>query len=100
MAFILGAVEERIGAIVACVVPYMGEMPMAAPAFARDMGADPLLMLMGRTDKYYTTQQATGLFDAVPGNNKKLEFFDSGHSLPRQYTAQAAQWLKQNLIEQ
>ena len=97
MAFILGAVEERIQATVACVVPHMAGMPMAASAFARDMGADPLLMLMGREDQFYTQDQANSLFRAIPGNAKTIQFFDSGHSLPVEYAAKATQWLKKNL---
>lgn len=97
MAFILGAVEERIKATVACVVPHMAQMPMAPAAFARDMGADPLLMMMARKDRFYTTEQAQALFDAVPGDNKSIRFFDSGHSLPREYATQATKWLTDKL---
>ncbi len=97
MAFILGAVEDRIRATVACVVPHMAQMPMAPTAFARDMGADPLLMMMANKDRFYTTEQAQALFDAVPGDSKSIRFFDSGHSLPREYATQATQWLTNNL---
>ncbi len=97
MAFILGAVDERIKATVACVVPHMQRMPMAPPAFARDMGNDPLLMLMAKEDQFYTVEQAQSLYDAVPGENKSLVLFDSGHSLPVAYTGQAAQWFDENL---
>jgi len=97
MAFILGAVEERIQATVACVVPHMAGMPMAASAFARDMGADPLLMLMGRADRFYTTEQAESLFDAVPGDRKTIRFYDSGHSLPAEYAGYAAEWMTEHL---
>lgn len=97
MAFILGAVEERIQATVACVVPHMAGMPMAASAFAGDMGADPLLMLMGREDRFYTVEQATALFDEVPGDQKTIRFYESGHSLPAEYTTHAVEWLSGNL---
>lgn len=97
MAFILGAVEKRIRATVACVVPHTAGMPMSAAAFARDMGTDPLLMLMAKKDRFYTQDQANALFDAVPGNAKTLQFFDSGHSLPVEYTTQATAWFRENL---
>lgn len=97
MAFVLGAVEERIKVTVACVVPHTAGMPMSASAFAQDMGADPLLMLMARKDRFYTQDQANALFEAVPGIAKTLQFFDSGHSLPVEYTKQATQWLRDNL---
>lgn len=97
MAFILGAVEKRIRATVACVVPHMADMPMAATTFAQDMGSDPLLMLMARKDQFYSVDQAEALFEAVPGTNKSLRLFDSGHSLPAEYATQATQWLNDNL---
>ncbi|MEQ9450414.1 MAG: alpha/beta fold hydrolase [Pseudomonadales bacterium] len=97
MAFILGALEPRIQATVACVVPHMAGMPMTPYAFARDMGADPLLMLMGTQDRFYTREQAQALFDLVPGDNKTLHFYDSGHSLPAEYTDKAVNWLSEQL---
>lgn len=97
MAFILGAVEERIQATVACVVPHSAGMPMAAAAFARDMGADPLLLLMAKNDQFYSVDEAMALFDAVPGDVKTIRFYDSGHSLPAGYTADAVQWLQGKL---
>jgi dienelactone hydrolase len=72
MAFMLGAVEPRIAATVACVVPHMGPMPMAPTQFARDMGDDPLLMLMASQDRFYTSEQALALYDSVPGTDKAL----------------------------
>jgi dienelactone hydrolase len=97
MTFILGAVEPRVKAVVACVVPATAGMPMAAIQFARDLGAQPLLMLMGRQDQFYTVEQAQALFDRVPGAAKTLHFFDSGHSLPESYTSEAVDWIRKNL---
>lgn len=97
MAFILDAVEPRIRATVACVVPHVSGMPMAPSAFARDLGSDPLLMLMARNDSFYTVDQANALLDEVQGINKEIRFFDSGHSLPAEYTTQAVEWLRAEL---
>ena len=97
MSFILGAVEDRISAIVACVTPATPGMPIAASAFAHDLGGDRLLMLMAREDQFYSVEQAQALFDDAGAENKRLEFYDSGHSLPADYTADAVQWLSENL---
>lgn len=97
MTFILGAVEPRVKAVVACVVPATPGMPMAAMQFARDLGAHPLLMMMGRQDQFYTVEQAQALFDGIPGEAKTLRFYDSGHSLPEDYTTEAVDWIRQNL---
>jgi len=97
MSFILGAVEPRIKATVACVVPATVGMPTAAMTFARDMGEDPLLMMMANNDQFYSVEQAQALFDAVPGDNKSLRLWDSGHSLPAAYTAEVVAWLTEQL---
>ena len=97
MAFQLGALESRVKAIVACVVPDTPGMPIAAATFARSMDRAPLLMMMARKDPYYTVQQAQQLYDLVPGKNKELRFFDSGHSLPAAYVGEAVNWLEENL---
>ncbi|HEY5646368.1 MAG TPA: alpha/beta fold hydrolase [Pseudomonadales bacterium] len=97
MTFILGAVEPRVKAVVACVVPATPGMPMAASQFARDLGAAPLLLLMGRQDRFYTVDQAEALFARVPGERKTLRLYDSGHSLPEAYVSEAVAWLRANL---
>jgi dienelactone hydrolase len=93
MTFILGANEPRIKAIVACVVPKTEGLPLAATNFSRRMGGTPLLMLMARKDTYYSVEDAQLLFSGVPGNDKTLRLFDSGHSLPARYAEEAATWL-------
>jgi dienelactone hydrolase len=97
MTFILNAVEPRVKAVVACVVPETPGMPIAASTFTRSMGRTPFLMMMGRKDRFYTVQQAQTLFDRVPGENKTLQFFDSGHSLPPEYTGQVVKWIAKKL---
>jgi dienelactone hydrolase len=97
MTFILAAVEPRVRAVVACVVPAAPGMPMAAIQFAHDLGDRPLLMMMARQDQFYTVDQAQVLFDRVPGESKTLRFFDSGHSLPAEYTDEAVSWLGRSL---
>ena len=97
MAFILGAVEKRIRARAACVVPDIPGLPMAAMNFAQDMADAPLLMMMGKNDPNYTLAQANELYEAVPGDAKTLRLYDSGHSLPVEYAETAANWLSEQL---
>lgn len=97
MTFILAAVEPRVKAIVACVVPATPGFPAGAFQFARDLGDRPLEMMMARQDRYYTAEQAEWLYSLVPGNDKSLQLFDSGHSLPEAYTREAVEWLSSHL---
>jgi dienelactone hydrolase len=97
MVFMLGAVEPRIKAAVACVVPATPGLPIAAATFARSMDGAPLLMMMARKDQFYSVEQAQQLFDAVPGTDKTIRFFDSGHSLPQEYVTQVVEWIDETL---
>ena len=97
MTFILGASEPRIKTMVGCVVPEMPGMLIAASTFTRSLGDKPLLMMMARKDQYYTVDVAQQLFDSVPGSNKEIRFFDSGHSLPEEYTQQVVDWVDKKL---
>ncbi len=97
MAFVLGANEPRVKAVVACVVPDTKGIVNNAGSFAPHLGHLPLLMLMASKDQFYTKDQAQGLFDAIPGNNKAIKFYNSGHSLPSAYTRNAVTWIKDAL---
>jgi dienelactone hydrolase len=97
MSFILGAVEPRVKAIVACVTPATPNFPAGAFQFAHDLGGTPLTMMMGKTDQFYSIEQAQWLYSLVPGNDKALHLFDSGHSLPVEYTSQSVKWLTSTL---
>lgn len=121
--FMLTAADARVKTAVACVPPPIGYTmarryaqnltiaqyladaaltpahvdPASAQQWARGIGSRPFLMLVGRTDEWYTPDEAQQLFDFVPGQTKELVFYDSGHLLPVEYAAKAVQWLEAHL---
>ena len=95
--FLLAASEPRVKAVVACVVPETPNLLYEASTFVRGLDQTPLLMMMARKDQFYTVESAQRLFDSVPGPDKTLQFFDSGHSLPVEYVQQAVDWLGRKL---
>lgn len=97
MAFILSAVDKRIKTAVACVVPDIPGLPMAAMNFAHDLTNTPFLLMMGRSDPNYSVTQAEALFNEIAAEAKSLRLYDSGHSLPACYTADAVEWLRSRL---
>lgn len=97
MTFILAAVEPRVKAIVSCVVPATPGFPAGAFQFARDLGDRPLRMMMGKRDRFYTVEQADWLYSLVPGDDKSIHLFDSGHALPEAYTREAVEWMTSHL---
>lgn len=97
MTFLLGASEPRVKTIVGCVIPEMSGVLIAASTFVRGLEDKPLLMMMARKDQFYTVETAQNLFDSIPGKNKTIRFFNSGHSLPERYARQVVDWVGKEL---
>ena len=72
-------------------------IPIAPQTFAGAIRTTPILMLMGRTDGFYSAADAQQLHDLIPSPQKSLVFFDSGHRLPPEYGPRAVEWLKTHL---
>ena len=98
-AFILTAVEPRIGVTVACAVPSMANeaTPIAPADYAQGVDNRPLLMLMGRNDAMCHWQHAEQLLSLVASREKDLKFFDAEHKLPIDYVAAALNWFEVHL---
>jgi dienelactone hydrolase len=102
MTFALTAMDGRIRAAVAGVTPIApmkeaAAIPIAPQTFAGAIRDTPILMLMGRTDGFYTVDDARQLFAAIPSSRKDLVIYDSGHRLPPEYAPRAVEWLRTHL---
>jgi dienelactone hydrolase len=101
-AFPLTALEPRVKVAVACVtsvshIDAVDGGPLLAPRnFVRGIDR-PFLMLMGRRDPACTVQDAQQVHDRIPAAEKEIEFYDSGHRLPREYVDRAHAWLRRVL---
>lgn len=91
----LTAVEPRIKAAVACVVPVTWrEDPILDPAnYLRSIGTRPFFMIQGSTDELCNGEQSRELYKHVEGPNTRLEILESGHKLPGDYVGIAVPWL-------
>ena len=101
-AFALTGVDSRVRAAVAGVTPIGATknfvtIPVAPQTFAGAIRTTPFLMLMGRSDEYYTVDEARRVFESIPSPRKELVFYDSGHRMPPEYAAKAVSWLVQYL---
>ena len=100
MTFILSAVDERISLAVSCVspivtVPYL---PTAVQNFAPFIRDTPFLMLMATSDeRNYSRETANQVFNLLASENKRLEFFESGHMLPKEWPGHAIKWIETHL---
>jgi len=100
--FALTAVDSRVKVAVAGVTPVGATknfitIPVAPQTFAGAIRTTPFLMLMGRTDDYYSVDEARQLFESIASPKKELVFYDSGHRMPPEYAAKAVSWLIQYL---
>lgn len=102
MTFALAGLEPRVKVAVAGVTPIApmheaAAIPIAPQTFAGAIRRTPVLMLMGRTDGWYSVAEAQQLFDLLPTPRKELVFYDVGHRLPPEYAAKAVGWLVAHL---
>ncbi len=101
--FYLSALDTRVRVGVACATPLQAPhgfglgASVAMENFAGAIDEVAFLMLMGRTDETFTTEQAETVFGLIESPAKRLEFFDSGHRLPADYTDVAVAWIGQHL---
>lgn len=101
ITFALSAMEPRVKAGIAGVTPIesMKEtiaIPISPMTFAPSIDV-PFLMLMGRTDTFYTIEDSGALLSLIKSPCKELEVYDAGHRLPPEYAARGAEWLKAGL---
>jgi dienelactone hydrolase len=97
--FYVTAMDARVKAAVACVTPTARVQPSAIIPYNYAQGIDdrPFLMLMGKTDPFYTVNEAQQVFDLVDSGTKELVFYDSGHMLPPESTTKAHEWFETHL---
>lgn len=99
----LSALDSRIKASVACVIPLthldrMGYSTVVLPgSFASRMHDHPFLMVMGRDDEFSTEADTRRFMELVSSPSKELTYLDSGHVLPREYVDRASAWLEDKL---
>lgn len=111
LAILLNSVENRFESVVACVPPL--ELPKVfknifdwkdmetaekldflSPWNYAEFQKAPITLLMGKTDPYYTEQDARDFFNKIVVKNKSLKFYESGHSLPEDFVKEAIKNLK------
>jgi dienelactone hydrolase len=102
MTFALTSLDPRVRVAVAGVTP-VGVMkgresiPVAPQTFAGQIRDTPILLQMGRTDPFYTVEDARQLYSAIPSARKELVLYDAGHQLPPEYAPKAVEWLRDHL---
>ena len=103
-SFILTAVDERLKVTVAAAPPtlalngWVSKFYATTPEqYAPYIESTPLLMLIGRQDEMYSEQNSQQLFDLLASTNKNAVWYESGHSLPAEWTTEAADWIEKHL---
>jgi dienelactone hydrolase len=97
ISFQLATVEPRIRSIVPGLTPLQDIPDLVWPGHFAPRVTVPTLMLMGRTDPFYTALQTERLLESIPAKDKQLIWYDVGHRLPEDYAAAALQWFQRHL---
>ena len=97
MLYYLAALDSRVDVAVACVAPLMGAPSSSPIRVAPHVGDTPFAMLMGAEDQFYTETQAEHVLGLIPGPDKMLKFYESGHGLPVEYVDDATAWIDAHL---
>jgi dienelactone hydrolase len=95
--FYLGAFEPRVKVGVAGLTALTGMAEMFWSGHFAPHVAEPMLLLMGRTDTYYTQAQAERVLELLASTHKQLIWYDTGHRLPEAYAGAATAWFRQHL---
>jgi dienelactone hydrolase len=96
---ILTALDGRVKTAVTGLTVIYGSQYSAANAynFTARINNQPILMLMGDTDGYYTAASATKLFESIGGNANELIIFKGGHKIPPTNIPIIVDWLSNKL---
>lgn len=97
VTFYLGAVEPRVRAGVAGLTPLKFIADVLSPQMYASHVRMPLLLLMGRTDSWYTQQQVDEVFGVLGSSAKELVWYETGHRVPEAYAGAAVAWFRKYL---
>jgi len=102
--FVLTAADSRIKISVTSVAPPLAlkgpEMKYYTTApenYAPRIGSRPFLMLMATEDDNYTPEQGQQLYELINSSVKDIKWYNSGHSLPPEWTGEALTWIEKHL---
>jgi len=102
MTYFLTGVDQRIKVSVACVAPPKERMAYRREVvkphnFVRAIGNRPFLIMMGRTDPFYTVEEARQFYERIESEAKEIVWYDSGHLLPMEHIGKAIEWFEEHL---
>jgi dienelactone hydrolase len=105
MTFYLTAVDPRIKVSVAGITALnlygaARQVPevLAPWHYARAIGERPMLLMMSRTDPFYSVRDAQHLYDLIAGRSKELRLYDcDGHCLPASEGPDVVAWFQRYL---
>ena len=89
---ILMALETDIEAVVLCALPTTQQLPMTDPYVFGARAHLPALLLIGQDDWLSSPADIEKLTGILPRGSESI-FFDSGHTLPPQFTTTAFNWI-------
>ncbi len=110
LALMLNSADKRLNSVVACVAPLdvpkvctdiLGwndenaakSLEHISPHNYAKTQLSPVCLLMGKSDPYYSEEEANAFYDEITLADKKIEFYESGHHLPWEFIGMTIQWI-------
>ncbi len=111
LALMLNSADERLNSVVACVAPLdlpkvctdilgwndtnaaKSLEPISPHNYAKTQ-LSPVCLLMGKSDPYYSEEEAKAFYNEISLDDKKIEFYESAHHLPSEFVGVTIQWLQ------
>jgi dienelactone hydrolase len=103
ITFALASVDARITTAVAGLTPVRLDpelLPVFPQVFAPRLTARSFLMLGGKSDQWYSVEQATQLYQMISVADKEFVLYETGHEPPVAYVEKVTDWFRQRLTVQ
>lgn len=96
-AFFLGSVEPRLKAGVTGLTPLWRFGNVTSPANYATHVTMPMLIMAGRRDSYYTSEDVAQVYGLLGSAAKEVIWYDVGHRLPEEYAGASVAWFIKHL---
>jgi dienelactone hydrolase len=97
VATYLGALEPTLAGLACASTPSHPQLLPADHYSFASRARVPVLLMAGRKDWHTSPEDTQTLLAMFPHRERRVVFYDSGHSLPTAWTTEASAWLLKRL---
>jgi esterase/lipase len=96
MSLLLASYETDINQVMVMVPPFVSELqsPVAPRLHVSRINKANLMYLAAKQDPYSSAKNTQVVFDKIATKNKSIQWFESGHLLPKEYIISALDFIE------